>query len=187
MTPADPQVLTINGGSSSIRFALFRVGATLERGLHGIIDRIGLSGTTLTSHGPASHPHDSRSLPAGDHKSATQFLMDWLEEQECFASVRAVGHRVVHGMRHTAPELVTPDLLDELRRIIPYDPDHLPREIELIAAFRQRHPQLPQLACFDTAFHQRHAPRRHAASHSAALRGEGAFAATGSTACPTPI
>src|ERR1039457_312946 len=67
---------------------------------------------------------------------------------------QAVGHRVVHGMKHTAPEVVTQELLDELHRIRPYDPEHLPREIELIEAFRQRHPQLPQLACFDTAFHR---------------------------------
>jgi acetate kinase len=56
-------------------------------------------------------------------------------------------------MRHTAPELVTRDLLDELHRLRPYDPDHLPREIELIETFRQRYPKLPQVACFDTAFH----------------------------------
>ncbi len=56
-------------------------------------------------------------------------------------------------MQHTAPELVTQELLDELHRISPYDPDHLPREIELIETFRQRHPKLPQVACFDTAFH----------------------------------
>jgi acetate kinase len=57
-------------------------------------------------------------------------------------------------MKHIQPEIVTQDLLDELHRIRPYDPDHLPREIELIEAFRQRHPKLPQVTCFDTAFHQ---------------------------------
>jgi acetate kinase len=70
-----------------------------------------------------------------------------------FASVKAVGHRVVHGMTHSAPERITQELLDELRRITPYDPEHLPLEIELIEALRQRHPTLPQVACFDTAFH----------------------------------
>ena len=68
--------------------------------------------------------------------------------------INGIGHRVVHGMHHTSPEIVTPELLDELHRITPYDPDHLPAEIELIEAFRQRHPKLPQVACFDTAFHQ---------------------------------
>ena len=93
-------------------------------------------------------------MSTSDHKSAVTFLLDWLEEQDGFASIGAVGHRVVHGMQHTAPELVNQDLLDELHRISPYDPEHLPREIELIEAFRQRHPKLPQVACFDTAFHR---------------------------------
>jgi acetate kinase len=153
MKPANPRILTINGGSSSIKFALYQVGERLKRGLYGKVERIGLSGTNLAFHDPASNQEDSRSLAADDHKSAANFLIDWLEEQNQFASVRAVGHRVVHGMKHTEPELVTPELLDELHRISPYDPDHLPREIELIETFRQRHPKLPQLACFDTAFH----------------------------------
>ena len=147
-------VLTINGGSSSIKFALYQTGEPLKRGLYGKVDRIGLSGTNLTFHDPTRNQPDSRSLAASDHKSAANLLIDWLEAQDSFASVRAVGHRVVHGMKHIQPEIVTQELLDELHRIRPYDPDHLPREIELIEAFRQRHPKLPQLACFDTAFHK---------------------------------
>lgn len=153
MKQANPRILTINGGSSSIKFALYRIGEPLERGLYGKVDRIGLSGMNLTFNDPANQ-QDSHSLATADHKSAVNFLIDWLEEQNSFESVQAVGHRVVHGMQHTAPELVTQELLDELRRISPYDPEHLPREIELIEAFRQRHPKLPQVACFDTAFHR---------------------------------
>ncbi len=147
-------VLTINGGSSSIKFALFQVGEPLKHGLSGKVDRIGLSGTNLTFHGADGKPSASRKLDAADHKSAANALIDWLEEQIDFASVKAIGHRVVHGMKHTEPESVTKKLLAELRRISPNDPDHLPREIELIETFRQRHPKLPQVACFDTAFHQ---------------------------------
>jgi acetate kinase len=147
-------VLAINGGSSSIKFALYQVGEALEQRLSGKVDRIGLSGTNLTFHEPDGKPQASRSLAAADHKSAASFLMDWFETQTAFASVKAVGHRVVHGMTHSEPEQVTPELLDELHRITPYDPDHLPREIELIEAFRRRHPSLPQVACFDTAFHR---------------------------------
>jgi acetate kinase len=147
-------ILTINGGSSSIKFALYQVGQSLKRGLDGKVDRIGLSGTNLTFSDPARKQQDTRSLAASDHKSGANCLIDWLEEQNGLESVQAVGHRVVHGMKHTAPELVTQELLDELHRIRPYDPDHLPREIELIEAFRQRHPKLPQVACFDTAFHR---------------------------------
>ena len=151
--PANPGILTINGGSSSIKFALYQTGKPLERGLNGKIDRIGLSGTNLTFNDAGGKKPESRDLAAADHKSAVKFLIDWLEQRKTFESVRAVGHRVVLGMQHTAPELVTQELLDELRRLSPIDPDHLPREIELIAAFRQRYPKLPQVACFDTAFH----------------------------------
>jgi acetate kinase len=153
MRPQNSGILTINGGSSSIKFALYQDGEPMQRGLYGKIDRIGLSGTNLTFDYPAANRHDSRKLPASDQKSAAKFLMDWLEEQKSFESLQAVGHRVVHGMQHTAPELVTQELLDDLHGIIPCDPDHLPSEIELIETFRQRHPKLPQVACFDTAFH----------------------------------
>jgi len=146
-------VLAINGGSSSIKFALYQVGDVLERRLYGKIDRIGLSGTNLTFHELGGKPQASRSLSGADHKSAASLLMDWFEAQRAFASVKAVGHRVVHGMTYSEPEQVAPELIDELHRITPYDPEHLPREIELIEAFRQRHPRLPQVACFDTAFH----------------------------------
>ena len=154
MKPAHARILTINGGSSSLRFALYEAVKPLQRGLYGIVDRIGLSGTNLVFHEANGNPQARRELIAADHKSAANSLLDWLETQPDFTSVKAVGHRVVHGMKHTEPEIVTPELLAELHRISPYDPDHLPREIELIEAFRQRHPQLPQLACFDTAFHQ---------------------------------
>ena len=146
-------LLTINGGSSSIRFALYEDAEALRRLLDGKVDRVGLSGTNLTFKDSTGQSQDSRTIDPTDHSSAVAFFLDWLETQQAFASVKAVGHRVVHGMRHSEPERVTPDLLDELYRITPYDPDHLPLEIKLIEAFRQRHPTLPQVACFDTAFH----------------------------------
>ncbi len=154
MKIAEPQVLTINGGSSSIKFALFEVGEPLERGVSGAIDRIGLSGTNLTFNDPGWNHRDSVGVSAPDHKSAANFLLDWLEKQNGFESIRGVGHRVVHGMQHTAPELITKALVNELHRISPNDPDHLPQEIEFIESIGRRYPKLPQVACFDTAFHQ---------------------------------
>jgi acetate kinase len=146
-----PCVLTINGGSSTIRFAVYEVGPTLRLRLDGKIDRIGSSGASVTVNHPVETSHRLR---AGDHHAAVRYLLLWLEAQPLFASVKAVGHRVVHGMTHSSPERITPKLLAELRRITPYDPDHLPGEIALIEAFRRRHPALPQVACFDTAFHR---------------------------------
>jgi acetate kinase len=149
-----PSILTINGGSSSIRFAVYEAGETPRRRLDGRIDRIGLSGTNLIVNNPAGESQAPRHLVAANHRTAVGFLLGWLEAQPVFASVKAVGHRVVHGMKHSEPERVTPKLLAELHRITPYAPDHLPREIGLIEAFRQRHPKLPQVVCFDTAFHR---------------------------------
>ncbi len=154
MKPANAHILTINGGSSSIKFALYEAGKTLKRGLYGKVDRIGMSGTNLTFHDASGKPQAALNLTAADHQFAANFLIDWLEKQNGFDSIQAVGHRVVHGMQHTEPEIATQELLDELHRVSPNDPDHLPREIELIETFRQRHPKLAQVACFDSAFHQ---------------------------------
>jgi len=146
-------LLAINGGSSSIRFALYD-GQQRERRLDGKVDRIGVSGTNLTFSGSAGQSQHAPFLDIGRHNDAVEFLLDWLETQPAFASVKAVGHRVVHGLARSEPELVTPDLLDHLRGATEYAPAHLPVEIKLLEAFNRRHPALPQVACFDTAFHR---------------------------------
>ncbi len=153
MKPADPDILTINGGSSSIKFALYRTGEPLVQSLHGSVDRIGLPGTTLTFSDATGDQKGSLVLDSSATGSASHSLIDWFEEQIDFSLIGGVGHRVVFGMKHTEPQRITQDLLDELHRIIPYDTDHMPAEVELIEAFGQRHPTLPQVACFDTAFH----------------------------------
>ena len=163
-----PCVLTINGGSSSIRFTVYEAGKTPQRRLHGKIDRIGLSGTNLTFT-DAAGGQGHRCLAAVDHRKAAGFLLDWLEVQPRFASVRAAGHRVVHGMTHSEPERVTPKLLAELRRITPYDPDHLPREIELIESFHAAASENAASGLLRHGLPPRHAARRQAAADSASL------------------
>ena len=153
MNAATPRVLTINAGSSSIKFAVYRVGPPLLLELHGKVDRIGLPGTQLVYNEPSTDQHESLPIKSSDHPSAAEFLIDWLEQRHTFTSIVAAGHRIVHGMAHAAPTLVTPDLMEELQRITPYAPNHLPQELGLIQALQSRHPQLPQLACFDTSFH----------------------------------
>ena len=111
-----PCVLTLNGGSSSIRFALYGAGLRPALWLDGKIDRIGTPGTSLVVNDQKGPPH--RLSPA-ERRSPAAFLLDWLEAQAAFPSIRAVGHRVVHGMRRSAPAVVTPGLLAELRRTRP--------------------------------------------------------------------
>jgi acetate kinase len=133
---------------------VYEAGEAPRRWLAGKVDRIGLSGATLTVLDPAGGARAPRRVRARDPNAAVDFLLDWLEAQSILASIRAAGHRVVHGMNHSEPERVTPKLLAELRRIMPYDPDHLRRAIGLIEAIGKRRPDLLQVACFDTAFHR---------------------------------
>ena len=152
MDPAT--VLAVNAGSSSIRFALYDMAEPLLQRLRGKIERIGLPGTKLTVDDSTGTHSQVRGIGGRISEGAAIVLIDWLEEVDLASEVKAVGHRVVHGMKRSEPERVTPKLLAELRRITPYDPEHLPREIGLIEAFKRRHPKLPQVACFDTAFHR---------------------------------
>jgi len=147
------RVLTINAGSSSVKFAVYRVGDPLFLELHGKMDRIGLEGTQLIFQDTATDQQESLPVAVADHSAAAMILIDWLEGRQVFAAIRAVGHRVVHGMAHAEPTFVTKTLLGELRRTMPYAPDHFPQELGLIQALHHRHPGLPQLACFDTSFH----------------------------------
>jgi acetate kinase len=146
-------VLTINAGSSSIRFALFSIEQQPRRLLDGKIERIGTAQASLTASrtGQTAQPQH---IEAADAGGATEALLRWLGAQESFAKPDAIGHRVVHGMLRTEPERVTPALLADLKAIAPFDPEHLPREIELIDALQHRYANVPQVVCFDTAFHR---------------------------------
>lgn len=146
-------ILIINGGSSTIKFALYSADHSLTVLFHGKIDRIGLTDSTLTFFDENKKQENKLPIKAIDYKSTTNFLIDWLENQAEFSSVTSIGHRIVHGMHHTESVIITPKIIDELRRMIPYDPDHIPDEIQLIETFHQRYPKLQQVACFDTAFH----------------------------------
>ena len=155
MSTASRTVLAINGGSSSIKFALFELSDIPRRLLSGAIDRIGLTDGTLKAKDIRSGEDVKTPLAAADHAQAVQQLLAWFGSRLDVKSLVAVGHRIVHG----GPSLVEPcviddDVLSELRRLSPFDPEHLPGEIELVEAFRKATPDVPQAACFDTAFHR---------------------------------
>ena len=146
-------VLTINVGSSSIRFAFFTGGTPPERGLSGHVERIGLPGTVL-SFKDAAGKSWTEDFPSSPPTEVTRALLDWFQARGDFGAVGVVAHRVVHGgPKYHEPQRVTPELLAELHRITSMDPDHLPAEIEMIQAVQARFPRLAQFVCFDTAFH----------------------------------
>jgi acetate kinase len=148
------RILTVNGGSSSIKFALFEAGNGLRRILKGSIERIGLPQSTFQVQGLTPADSILRPVAAADHTAAIAELMNWIEERAERDVLSAVGHRVVHGgPKYSAPQRITGEMLEELRRLSPFDPEHLPEEVQITEAFHRRFPQLPQVACFDTDFH----------------------------------
>ncbi len=154
MRPVRQRILTINGGSSSIKFAVFEAGEALRRMLEGGIERIGSPEATLRVTGVNGADSLSRPVTAPNHTVAVGALMDWIRERGGRDAVTAVGHRVVHGgPKYSQPQRITAEMVEELHRLRPFDPDHLPEEILLTEAFQHRFPDLPQVAVFDTAFH----------------------------------
>ena len=138
------RVLTLNGGSSSLKVALFeRVerAVTLRRIAAGNVGRIGLEA------GPK------------DHRAALTDALALLEPHGGLAEVSAVGHRIVHGgAAFEGPRRVDEGVLSELRRLCALDPDHLPAELAVVDVMATRAPTLPQVVCFDTTFHRTMSP-----------------------------
>jgi acetate kinase len=152
MKSTEKRILTINGGSSSIKFAIYQVEVSLTLILSGEIENIGTKYAKLTFNDCNAHKKDSIGIAAATYEAASNCLVDWMDQQR-MDQVIAIGHRIVHGMQHTEPELINPELIQELKEISAFDPEHLPEEIKLIELFNKRYPAIPQIACFDTSFH----------------------------------
>jgi acetate kinase len=153
MRTDNSNILTINGGSSSIKFALYKMEEPLVQLFCGEIENIGTPKAKLNFINAVDQKKGSLDIEAADHDQAANHLIDWLEKQEDFDSIKAIGHRIVHGLEHTKPEIINDDLLNELKKISAFDPEHLPEETKLIEIFSKRYPSLKQVACFDTSFH----------------------------------
>jgi acetate kinase len=154
MKPTNPHILTINGGSSSIKFALFDADHRLQRILAGSIERIGQSEAAFVVKGMNQADNFTRSISATNHTAAVAVLMDWIEGRIQRGELTAVGHRVVHGgPKYSEPQRISTEMVKALHQLQPFDPEHLPEEILLTEAFHRRFPDLVQVACFDTAFH----------------------------------
>lgn len=150
----EPAILVINAGSSSLKFAVFDASMSIQ--LHGQLEGIG-GHAHLTAAGPDGASLIDRRWGAEEDTQPElllHVLMEWLEALPATGNLMAIGHRVaIGGLGHSGPALLTPEVLEKLRALIPLAPLHQPRNLEAVDILRRSHPHLPQVACFDTAFH----------------------------------
>ena len=153
--------LVLNAGSSSLKFCVY---ARPEAGAWRLAARGQIEGIGSAPRFSARDGEGKRLADPGlegavrDGHTALDALARWLRSVHGGARVAGVGHRVVHGgARHSAPAIVTPALLDELRQLVPLAPLHQPHHLAAIEAVAERLPGVPQVACFDTSFHRGHA------------------------------
>ena len=148
-------ILTVNVGSSSVKISLLSSSDNLES-VQKIIDisiaNIGQALSTLTTKDNDNNS-TSKNLVIKDHDSAINLIKNWLKQSGLVLDISAVGHRIVHGgPKYNQPELLTDDIISDLESYIDYDPEHLPGAIRFIREFGSFMPEVPQVACFDTAF-----------------------------------
>lgn len=149
------RLLTVNTGSSSLKAGLYEMAPTAQLRVTAQIERIGraLGRIVIADERGATLLDEERAV--SDHESALRAFLGWLEDRTPDDRVQAVGHRVVHGgNRYSAPQLVDAALLAALRDMVPIDPVHLPQAVAAIEAVGRAYPAVPQVACFDTAFHR---------------------------------
>ena len=148
-------ILTINAGSSSLKAAFYDPDGG-ERPIHAVeAERIGQRGGRMRIEDGGGATLLDRREDLHDHASVLRAFLDWREQRGLATVPDAIGHRIVHGgTAYRAPHLVTAELLSELQRLVPIDPDHLPQALAVIAVTKERYPATPQVACFDTAFHR---------------------------------
>ncbi|MBS0559848.1 MAG: acetate kinase, partial [Proteobacteria bacterium] len=150
-------VMTLNAGSSSIKFALFEANdGALSAAAIGLVEIVDGQRHIAVRDSAGATVHDVRWAGDGDfHADALRRILGWRQATFPAARVVAAGHRVVHGgVNHDVPVLITPAVLDELKRLVPLAPLHQPHNIAGILAAREAWPHVQQVACFDTAFHR---------------------------------
>jgi acetate kinase len=149
------RILTINSGSSSLKFSLYHIDSSEELFLRGSLDRIGLQGSRFRILNAAGEAMTDEQLDVPDHDAASKTLLDWLQARFPNEALDAVGHRVVHGgTKYSQPCLITAEVFAGLKEIVRLAPEHLPHELKAIEAVQRHFPALRQAACFDTAFHR---------------------------------
>ncbi len=169
-------ILCINSGSSSMKFALYRLGVSEELIAEGAVERIGLPGGWLWLKDAAGKRLSDRHDDFATHKDAVLAMFSVAFEENKLTAPDGVGHRIVHGgPDHVKPEKVTPELMHRLRSLISLAPLHLPAELKGIDAVAQHYPHVSQTVCFDTAYHSRMPERAKMLPVVRSLRHEGVY------------
>jgi len=153
-------VLVLNAGSSSLKFALFPIEPSLADApvLSGQIEGIGASAELRAKSADGERFHEAVTTSGGhsnQHREAFDHLFGWLSAHNPQLEIIAAGHRVVHGGElYSAPVLLTPSVLAELDAFVPLAPLHQPHNLRGVRAVAALMPSIPQVGCFDTAFHR---------------------------------
>ena len=153
-TAGEPLIGVINAGSSSLKFSVYEGERRL---LAGQVDGLGArpSASATGPDGEAIPPPDLGAAPPSTPSEVLPAVLPWTRERLGARRLAALGHRVVHGgLHHSRPARVTPELLAELEALVPLAPLHEPHNLAPIKMAMTLNPDLPQLACFDTAFHR---------------------------------
>jgi acetate kinase len=153
--------LVLNAGSSSLKFSAYRRASTDDWRVEtsGQIEGIGTTPRFTAKNAAGVVAEQPLATPVRDGRSALEALAGWLRSRYRGARVLGVGHRVVHGGgRYSAPTVVTPKVLEDLRALVPLAPLHQPHNLAAIEAFSEQLPEVPQVACFDTSFHRGQPP-----------------------------
>jgi acetate kinase len=149
------RMLTINSGSSSIKFSLYSMGLEETLMLSGSIAGIGTAAGRFHVVAPDGTVRFEAERKFQDHVEALDAIMAWLEGSAEGRKFDAIGHRLVHGgSAYVKPHRINAELLSALDALIPFAPDHLPHELDAVKAFKRSYPGVTQVACFDTAFHR---------------------------------
>jgi acetate kinase len=148
-------ILTMNRGSATLKAALFEAENRNELLLSMTVDRAGASGDQLKIADPSGTTLLDSPVDGGDSDAALEAMFAWLGEHEFLAQLTAAGHRLVQGgTRYMEPQRINPEFMKEMEQIAALDPDHMPAAIRGIQFVERKLPKLPQVACFDTAFHR---------------------------------
>jgi len=149
------RVLTMNRGSSTLKSALYEAGGSEELLLSIIVDQSGISGSHLKIEEPNGNALLNSLVDSEEPNAALDAMFAWLDERGFLSQLGAAGHRLVHGgSQYAQPERITPQFLSGVEQLVPLDPDHMPAAIRGIKFIAEKFPDLPQVACFDTAFHR---------------------------------